>query len=228
MAPIPRNNYRNESTRARMRKQARGYNRPIKVSKKLIAQIARATQETKTRLFVEQSKTYSYNTIASWNLTYDIAQGVTSNERIGQKIHLVGLKLRYEIGTTANQAQASFRVMVLMSTSQVATSGNLTTSDLFVANTTNNIQAISDARKIVKLYDETQDVIQQTTGNAVGHFTEKYIAINRDFNYLLDGNSRFGEEMNLYVVVIPHTQTGSFGGNNVYCQWNGKLYFKDA
>jgi len=118
--------------------------------------------------------------------------------------------------------------MVVMSTSQVITSSNLATSDIFVANTTNNIQAISDARKIVKLYDQTHNMVQQTTGNAVGSFYESYVNINRDFNYLLDGNSRFGEEQNLYVLVIPHTQTGGFGGNSVYFQWNGKLYFKDA
>lgn len=226
MAPIPRNTYRNESSRAKMKRKYKG-NRQVKITKKLIAQIARSTQETKARLYVEQSKTPSYNGISSWNITYDLGQGVTATTRVGQKVHLVGLKLRYEMGCGLNPC-VNFRVMVLFSTSQVTSAANLATADLFIENTTNNIQGLTDTRKIIKLSDQTYKVSQFTTGNADGMFAEQYISINRDFNYLLDGNSKFGEEMNLYVVVIPHSQSGSFAAGNPYFQWNGKLYFKDA
>lgn len=226
MAPIPKVPWRNESSK--VKRKSWGKKAPGKkfVTRDEVMALARKTQETKNFLLIEQSKTYVYNTIASFNITNALIQGLGANNRLGQQIHLVGLKIRAEMGTTA-YAVMDFRVIVCFSTSQVAYASNLTNTDLFVGSTTNAIQGITDARKIVKLYDKTHVVANQTVGNPIGKYTEFYVKLNQDFNYLLDGNNQFGEESNLYFVVIPHTQTGGMA-TQPYFQFNAKLYFKDA
>lgn len=201
------------------------YKKPRKMlTRKDVIYIARGLMETKQKIFVDLSYTYSNNTPACWNLTYAIGQGNTGYNRIGDKISLTGFKFKAE-ANIATVAQTDFRVMLLWSNVQSATQTALTSNNIFLDGSANpGTSALVDTRKVSVLFDKVFRLQDNWSGQAYGAILDFYKKINTDFVYAAD-SSLYGESVNLFLVLIPH-QIATFG--QPYFNWNGILYFKDA
>lgn len=190
-----------------------------------VIRIARGVQETKQKLYIELSYVYSNNVPACWNLTSAIGQGTASNQRIGDKIWMSGFKMRFEANLNSTAAgQTDFRMLLVWSTVQSSTQTALTINNLFLDGQSNAFQGVTDSRKVKVLFDKTYRVNQLFTAGNIGVMSEMYKKINQEFAYLGD-SSIYGETLNLYLVMIPHS-IGTFA--QPYFAWSGVSYFKDA
>lgn len=152
-------------------------------------------------------------TIYTHNLTADIVQGTTNATRIGDKIHLVEVKLngRYTTAVTAGAYMA--RVMLLWSGEEVNPTGlasGLGFGELFLPNTgaDNVCQGIINPKAVTIVDDFTIDINSQIT--AVSDIVSFTRNIKLDLTHLYQATgSVYGKTRSLYLVVVGFVNGGT-------------------
>lgn len=165
----------------------------------------------------EQGIAMVHNSIYTCNLTYRISQGTTNSTRIGDSIVLCGLKVKgfYTGETTANGY--GFRFIVGYSGEEystgVFTTSGLTTTELFLPNTTTNSTTISqiNPKAFTVLYDERLTCNSQISAVKDRVDYNFYVPLNNtSFQYQSSGGS-LGKNKNLYMIMIADVLGGTTG-----------------
>lgn len=152
-------------------------------------------------------------TLYTHNLTADIVQGTTNATRIGDKIHLVEVKLNGRYTTFATAGAYMARVLVLWSGEEVNPAGlgsGLGFGEIFLPNTgaDNVCQGIVNPKAVTIVDDFTIDVNSQITAvTDIVSFTRN-IKIDQNFLYQATA-SVYGKTRSLYMVVVAFVNGGT-------------------
>lgn len=180
------------------------------IAKKAVLRIS----ETKTGVFSNNLTYGSSGTLfgaVGGGLATSIGQGVQQNQRVGDQIRFIGLKIRGFQGidptvVTAQQGLCGMRVLV------VAGKRPLTSADMPV------FKGACDPEILTVISDR----YHKLTSNNFGVFMNQYIKFHRNINYV--GSAAVKNELYLWLIPAPYgtgltTTTGYAANLDVQMYW---------
>lgn len=158
--------------------------------------------------------TFLQNDVKSYNLTAQVSQGTSNNQRSGDFIQLLSVKIAGLYVSNSVAGAYTFRVMLVTTTDRVnnATLGSgISSTDIFLPNTASNIcNGITNPKTCTVYYDEQFDCNSQVAGASDVVSVKSTVALNQKFLY--DGaGSVYGKVKNLYLVVMTNVSGGTVG-----------------
>lgn len=163
----------------------------------------------------------THSTIYSLSPTQTIARGVNNDQRIGDSVHLLSLKVSgFFRSQVINSKACHYRMMVLWSGEEYScptswTTPALTTTEIFINNgtawTPNNIV---NPKAVTVLDDREITLNNSITGVADLESFNYSVPLNCDFDYQAAG-SVYGKTRNLYVVLTCATIDGVLATDQV-------------
>lgn len=183
---------------------------------KLVKSMILRNMETKRLEFVDYLTT-SANT--GWVLGYP-QQGTDSDERIGDKISLVGLRMNYGIWNTAT-TPIHFRVLVFYARS----TSLLSAAAIFRGAPANYTHAMVDVNNVQLLHDEVYNI---DTIKAQSDFKHFYIPLKLKPITFQSGTTTTSEQPNIQVWVTRSDNTGVPGTGSARFIGYFELQYKDA
>jgi len=160
------------------------------------------------------STAMTHNTMYTYNVTGQIVQGDSNQDRDGDSINLEALKLRGFFDTSATAGAYSFRIIVGYSGEEYAatnfTTVGLTSGEVFLPNASNNFTGVINPKAFTVIFDSNVDINSQVAGASDISSMLKTISLKRKFPYQATA-SVFGKDVNLYVVVVGYVVGGVAG-----------------
>jgi len=155
------------------------------------------------------------NNFYGYNITAQCTQGTGLDERQGDAIHLIALKMKGSIFTPTTAGSYKYRVMVFFSGEEYnpATLGSaVQPSEIWLPSTaiTFNIHGQVNNKAVTLLYDQVIDLNSTITGVSDVATLDFVIPLNQKFEYNSD-NGVYGKTKNLYVAVTSVVGGGVSG-----------------
>jgi len=171
----------------------------------------------------------THNSIYTTNLTNKIAQGDTGQDRDGDAVYLVALKVSGAIHSAAAVTGANmYRVIVCWSGEEyavTASTSGLTYAEMFHPNANTFVaNALVNSKAITVLYDEMVTINSLLTTTAEAVQLNFKVPLNQKFSYQSAAGT-MGKVKNLYLVVIGSIVGGSGSVGNFY--FNTDLIFQN-
>lgn len=163
---------------------------------------------------------HTHNTIYMGSPPQSITLGDAYNQRDGDYVDLIALKLKGIFQTAAAANSYSFRIIVGYSGEEYTTGTSalitgITDTELFLPTTSGSWtpNGIINPKAFTAIYDQTVDInslLAATTDIASFSFT---VPLNKKFPYQANA-SIFGKDRNLYVIVTSGVSGGSIGATS--------------
>jgi len=178
-------------------------------------------------------QTVTHNSINCMAITPKVTVGTGNDQRIGDSIVPVSLKISGEVHTDATAGAYMFRVIVFWSGEEFnptgLTTGVFTAPELFLTNSGTFYlpNAIVNPKAITVLHDELIDINSQISAtNDVRRLKFSVPLGSKKFPYQA-GGSVYGKTRNLYLMVTG-ARIGAVAGNAVGgCTINADMVFQD-
>lgn len=158
----------------------------------------------------------THNTIYTNNITAQVIAGTTNQDRQGDAVYLIGLKVTGNFITATTAGAYRYRVMVVTSGEEydfgVAFGSGLTSTEIFLPNSGAAVRpsAIVNTKSVTVLADEDFDVASQIAATSDIVSTKFYVPLKRKFEYQAQG-SVYGKTKNIYLVIIGYVAGGTSG-----------------
>lgn len=233
MPAIPSQKYgRSTSRTKKYKKTSKGSKSAIK---KTILSMATTYNAQKNDNVLAQNMTM--NNIYSTTISR-IGAGTADDQRIGDEVYLLGLKVKGNFITPTASNAYQYRIIVgwsgeeynLTNFGSSGAATGLTSTELFMpqSGAVYATTHIINNKAFNVLYDQTIDLNSQLTGTSDIYGVDFYLPLNKKFPYQAAG-SFFGKFKNLYLVVVSTVGTGgtpltTASGN---CNLNTCLLFKN-
>lgn len=175
--------------------------------------------------------TILHNGIFSYNITAQVVQGTTNQDRVGDAIQLLALKLNGLVATGTPVGAYQIRVLVGWSGEEYnpATLGSgLGSSEIFLPGTGANYttNSIVNPKAFTVIHDEVMDINSVTANAELSNVMIK-VPVRGKFSYQSSG-SVYGKTRNLYLVVTGVVIGGTSGVTTVASFQSGiDLVFKN-
>lgn len=203
------------------RKFARGGRRKNFV--KAVKQIAMRSLETKDYLYWPLTTTnFVQGVPVSWNIFFNIGQGVSDSSRIGDEIFANRLHARFVYYSASVSTTTNVQVMLVKSPVQTNTT-SLTYNQIFINKIADPTVDFIDDEQVTVLKRRSYTVQPTISGISVMKnitFTKNFK--NMKFKYNGD-NSGYGKFANYYLVVVVQNGAGTW---NVTAAGTGRMEFK--
>lgn len=153
-------------------------------------------------------------TLTTWNITNGLTQGNNTSQRDGDKIYIKTLRLssqmnNYSLAGAVVNGTVFYRIIIFRGKYDYSFS-SYPASEVFESNAgavpVNNLTARLDTNQITPLYDRVVRLDQNDTNQQCAMHILKTIRVNKNFYFKDDDN--YGKVSNLYLGVVPLTQTG--------------------
>lgn len=211
MAPVSKNYRKGTRGKKTIYKKKES---PKTMVKKALLSMAQTYHDTVGDNTVNAALTH--NTIYTYNITAQCTQGTGLDERQGDEIYLVGLKIKGSVFTAATAGAYKYRVMVLLSGEEynpaVLNSSGLTSGEIWLPNTafTFNVHGLLNTKAVTPLFDQVLDINSTISGVADVATVDINIPLSRKFQYQSD-NGVYGKKQNIYLVVTSNVGGGTAG-----------------
>jgi len=223
----------NQSNSRSYSKTQTKYRKPYRKSNSLKKYIL-GTQPAKHCPLNDVSVTGTHNTLYSVSPTQTVQRGTANDQRIGDSVHLLSLKVSGFVSSSAIITKAvEYRIMTLWSGEEYACATSLTTpaltnAEIMVTTTTPSWapNGVVNPKAVTLLDDRIITLNNSITGVADFESFSFTVPLNCDFDYQSAG-SVYGKTRNLYIVVIGATLDG-VAATTVWGQtnFNTDLIFK--
>lgn len=199
------------------------------IAKKAVMKVA----ETKSYLNTANSTNLTEDTVYAWNLMSGIPQGDDDDDRIGNKIMISNIYMKFQLyaynNVTLGRGDRHFRLMLIKSKTPLTSSyTTITASDVFRSGTTTNMNFIGfpDRNKITVLYDKVIKVENRITDadNCGSHTIN--LKVNKT-EFFETNSSLYLKNGNYYLIVVGGSGTGS-PSNTSFIRFNYAINFKDC
>lgn len=162
------------------------------------------------------------------NLIFPIAQGLSAENIIGEKLHILNMRIRLNMFTTNNSNNITkYARVVCFAIKKPLTNTNttITASEIFrVPLGANPTQHHVDLHKVDLLYDNVFTLVPQVAAQTVQRFVQIPININKSVTFESD-NSGYLKNKNYYLAVMG--QDGSSISSPVTFTYTYSVNFKD-
>lgn len=176
-----------------------------------------SAQPAKHCPFSDITVTGTHNTLYTFGPSQTIVRGTANDQRIGDSVHLLALKMSGFVISQFNLAKAvEFRIMTLWSGEEYSCGTSLTSGlsngEIFVTTTTPGWapNGIINPKAVTILDDRTITLNNSIAGTADLESFSYTVPLNCDFDYQSSG-SVYGKNRNLYVVVMGAIVDGVSG-----------------
>jgi len=181
-----------------------------------LKQVIRSTQPAKHCPINDSTATLTHNTLLTLGPTQFISVGSGRDQRIGDGIHLLSMKVSGIVtSVAASTASTQFRIITLWSGEEYTSAANfasgLGNSEIFVnSGLAWQPNAISNPKAVTILDDRNIVLNNSITGVADLESFNYTVPLNTDFDYQT-ATSVFGKNRNLYIVVVGSIVGGVSG-----------------
>lgn len=155
-------------------------------------------------------------TIYGHNLLYNIVQGTSALQRIGDNIHIKGITFDLMVDTNAAVVGGAtsyngmlIRLMIIASPVQdpgVGLTGTVGSTFIFYNTTSQLITARADPRKVKVLCDKVIQVQSRISGTSTVDYVSVDCQVDMPFEF--QTGSTYGVTANLYALCMPYISAG--------------------
>jgi len=179
-----------------------------------------SSQPAKHVPFSDITVTGTHNSMYTFGPSQNIARGTANDQRIGDSVHLLSLKIAgFVISNPLLNKAVEFRIMTLWSGEEysvpVTLGSGLTAGEVFLTSTTPGWapNGMINPKAVTLLDDRTITLNNSISAVADLESFSYSVPLNCDFDFQSSG-STFGKTRNLYVVVLASIVDGVTGTTN--------------
>lgn len=192
------------------------YRKPYQKSQTLKKALM-ATQPAKHCSYSDINVTGTHNTVYTFGPSQTIVRGTGSDQRIGDSIHMLALKVSgFAISNAAITKAVEFRIMTLWSGEEYSCATSLTTGltmgEIMITSSTPGWapNGLINPKAVTILDDRVITLNNSITSVSDLESFSFTVPLNTDFDYQASG-SVYGKTRNLYVVVMAAIVDGVTG-----------------
>lgn len=160
-------------------------------------------------------QTMTHNTTYVHSPTMNIAKGTDDNDRVGDKIHLEAIKVKFLFHDASTNVNATFAKLIVgyLDTDTFTSTGWQTGGSYSYGNGVSfGVLDIVDPKKFTEVANYTIKLPHLVDGSETAEIIEETLMLKKDFVY--ETNQVYGKEKNL-VFLIVSSVIGGTGGSTI-------------